>query len=100
MQLDCFSQCSTHVSTKVSPRDWEDWARALAGVCQEDRGEGRTHRLRCADNTIWEQTISLYPHTDLSIMSQHCRVDMCGDNLRCAKNCMEHVVEVAREKER
>ena len=26
--------------------DWEDWARALAGACQEDRGEGRTHRYR------------------------------------------------------
>jgi len=99
-QLDCFSECSAHVSTAVSPKDWEDWARALAGVCQEDRGEGRTHRLRCADSTIWEEIISFYPNLDLSTMSKHCMEEICGDNLKCARNCLEHVLEVAREKDR
>ena len=57
-------------------------------------------RLRCADRTVWQQIISFYPDTDLSIMAPHCRVEMCGENMRCARNCLEHVLEVAREKER
>ena len=100
MQLDCFSQCSSHVSTSVSPPDWEEWARALAGECQEDKEEGRTHKLRCADSHIWHNTISLYPHLNLSTMANHCMVDVCEDNLKCARNCLEHVLEVAKEKDR
>lgn len=99
-QLDCFSQCSSHVSTSVSPPDWEEWARALAGECQEDKEEGRTHKLRCADSHIWHNTISLYPNLNLSTMANHCMVDVCEDNLKCARNCLDHVLEVAKEKDR
>ena len=44
LQLDCFSQCSDHVSSSVAPVDWEEWARALAGECQEETGSKRDHR--------------------------------------------------------
>ena len=57
-------------------------------------------RLRCADSTIWEQIISFYPNLDLSTMSKHCMEEICGDNLKCARDCLEHVLELAREKDR
>ena len=43
-QLDCFSQCSSHVSRGVAPEDWELWAAQLTSTCQEDNGSGRYHR--------------------------------------------------------
>ena len=43
-QLDCFSQCSSHVTSSVAAQDWEVWASQLTTTCQEDMGPGRYHR--------------------------------------------------------
>ena len=48
-QLDCFSQCSSHVTRSVAPQDWELWASQLTTTCQDDTGPGRYHR-----SNIWE----------------------------------------------
>jgi len=95
-QLDCFSQCSGHVSSRVASRDWEDWARALTATCQADRGQGSLHRLQCADDAVWNQTVAAVEHEQAAAMARHCRQEICRGNLACAATCLEHVMQVAR----
>ena len=56
--------------------------------------------MKCADSNIWQQIISFYPNLNLSTMSKHCIVEVCEENIKCARDCLEHVLEVAREKDR
>jgi len=100
-QLDCFSQCSSHVTRRVSSRDWEQWAKALTGQCQNDKSaSGRFHRLQCADDAVWNNTISKVSHQEIDTISSHCRNEICLGNLGCARNCLEHLLEAAPQTER
>ena len=57
-------------------------------------------RLECADDAVWNSTISKVSHQEIETISEHCRGEICSDSLDCANICLEHLLEVARDKDR
>lgn len=58
-------------------------------------------RLACADDVVWNSSLASVRHQEVDIISRHCRVEICADNLGCARTCLEHLLQVAdRETER
>jgi len=89
-QVDCFSSCSSHVSSSVAKTDWQAWASALAGPCQQEGRQGevptQTHRLECADSVVWSSTSSP--------LAPHCLQHLCHGDIRCGRTCLDHVAAV------
>merc|ERR1719264_2264532 len=83
-QVDCFSSCSAHVASSVAKSDWQDWANALAGPCQQEGEEGEapshTHRLECADSKVWSSITSP--------LASHCLQHICQEDIRCGTSCL------------
>jgi len=92
-QVDCFSSCSAHVASSVAKSDWQAWANALAGPCQQEGEEGEapshTHRLECADSKVWSSITSP--------LASHCLQHICQEDIRCGRSCLEHVAAVGED---
>jgi len=98
-QVDCFTTCSEHVSTKVSKADWQNWAKALAGSCQVQKEEevhnsSFDHKLICADRQVWAHMTTTLGISQSDVMATHCYSTMCHENLKCAKSCLSHLQSV------
>ena len=59
-----------------------------------------TARLECADDAVWNNTISKVNHQEIDTISAHCRGEICRDSLDCATVCLEHLTAVARDEDR
>merc|ERR1712130_919384 len=66
-QIDCYSGCTSHVSTNVSGTDWRDWGLALAGHCS-----GHNAKLECADQQLWKNIVKSYGLTDSDSVTKSC----------------------------
>merc|ERR1719320_1295195 len=87
-QVDCFTACSKHVSSKVSKTDWQEWAKALAGSCQgepegEDQKNSFDHKFICADKKVWTHLTTSQGMSQTDTMATHCYSTICQENIKC-----------------
>jgi len=97
-QVDCFTTCSKHVSTRVAKSDWQHWAMALAGHCQMSMEEEfkQNHRLICADKDVWAHITTSHGISQSDTMATLCFSTICQEDVKCSRNCLSHVQAVSQ----
>lgn len=96
--MECFSQCTHHVATRVPKDDWNTWSNLLSVANCDPIGlpGNQMDRLSCTDQTLWkDMTSRTSVSPDIHLV---CLNAMCDNNVRCAKDCLHHVTqEVSQE---